>query len=176
MQKGLVIWFTGLPNAGKTTISKLLEKELKLKGYDVERIDSDEVPRSLTKELSSDWFIRQKQKSTNIIYVAKLLYKHRIIVLISSVGRLRKMRETARNEIDDFVEIYLRCSLNTRLERDQLAKYSRYPSTIHYYEEPNHPEMIIDTDQLSPNDAVQQILDYLSSQGMIAGAKVDEYT
>lgn len=113
MQKGLVIWFTGLPNAGKTTISKLLEKELKLKGYDVERIDSDEVPRSLTKELSSDWFIRQKQKSTNIIYVAKLLYKHRIIVLISSVGRLRKMRETARNEIDDFVEIYLRCSLNT---------------------------------------------------------------
>ncbi|MFC4769389.1 adenylyl-sulfate kinase [Effusibacillus consociatus] len=168
MQKGVVIWLTGLPNCGKTTISKQVKKELKSSGYIVELLDSDEVPRSLTKDLSPHWETRQREKSTNLIYVAKLLSKHNVIVLISSVGRLRKMRELARTDIKDFIEVYLKCPLDTRLERDTNGKYKRYPSTIHYFEEPDRPEIVIETDKSSPVQAARKILDYLSARGYIS--------
>ncbi|WP_171016964.1 adenylyl-sulfate kinase [Pseudalkalibacillus caeni] len=167
MQEGIVIWITGLPNAGKTTISKHVENELEKMGSLVERIDSDEVPKSLTKELSSDWKKRQQKKSTNLIYVAQLLCKHNVIVLISSVGRLKEMRDIARKSINNFVEVYLKYSLETRLQRDILEKYKRYPSTIYYYEEPDKPEIVINTHQVSTTDAAQKIIHFLKNQGYL---------
>lgn len=168
MQKGVVIWFTGLPNSGKTTVSKLVKSEIEALGYSVEILDSDEVPRSLTKELSPDWKTRQFQKCANLTFIAKLLYKHNIIVLISSVGRFQQLRANARNEIKDFVEVYLKCPQDVRLERDDKDKYKRYPTTIHYYEEPLNPEIMIQTNQCSPDRAAKKVIDYLTAHGYIS--------
>lgn len=90
MKKGVVIWFTGYPNAGKSTISRKVKQRLEEASLPVERIDSDEAPRSHTKDLSPDWRTCQFQKYANLTYIAQILYKHGIIVLISSVGRFRE--------------------------------------------------------------------------------------
>lgn len=168
MTQGIVLWFTGLPNSGKTTISTLVSKKLESMGYAVERLDSDEMPRSLTKDLSPDWTIRQKQKCTNILYIAKLLYKYNVIVLIASVGRFEEMREAARTDIPRFVEIYLKCPLDIRLLRDNKAKYERYPETIHYYEEPSNPEIMIESGKCSSDESVSAVIRYLIEQGYIS--------
>lgn len=168
MQKGVVVWFTGLPNAGKTTISKLVQERLEAMGCQVELLDSDEVPRSLTKDLSPDWVTRQRQKCTNLCFIAKLLHKHRFIVLIASVGRFREMRDMARRDIPDFIEVYLKCPQKTRLERDDKAKYRRYPETIHYYEEPEHPELTIETDRCPAEESAAKVIGYLAERGFIA--------
>jgi adenylylsulfate kinase len=168
MQKGVVVWFTGLPNSGKSTISKSVKNKLDSTGHTVELLDSDEVPRSLTKDLSPDWSIRQIQKCNNLIFISNILYKHNIIVLLSSVGRFRKMREKAREEIRDFVEVYLKCPLHVRLKRDGITqKYKRYPSTINVYQEPENPEILIETDLCPPDQAAVQVMDYLAEKGYI---------
>ncbi|TJY44075.1 adenylyl-sulfate kinase [Cohnella pontilimi] len=168
MNQGMVVWFTGLPNSGKSTVSRLVAEKLEAMGYAVERLDSDELPRSLTKELSPDWTTRQKQKCSNLIFIAKLLSKYKVIVLIASVGRFEQMRVAARTQIERYVEIYLKCSLETRLQRDDKTKYVRYPDTIHYYEEPALPEMTIPTDQYSPAESASAVIQYLMDQGYIA--------
>ncbi|WP_054949728.1 adenylyl-sulfate kinase [Numidum massiliense] len=167
MGKGFVIWFTGFPNAGKTTISKLVARYIEQSGHAVEILDSDELPRSLTKDLSPDWETRQVQKCTNLIYIAKLLYKYDVIVLISSVGRLQKMRDVARNEIADFVEVYLKCPLDVRLDRDTREKYRRHPATIHYYEEPAAAELTIETNKCSSEEAAVNVVDHLITHGYL---------
>lgn len=167
MTQGMVLWFTGLPNSGKTTISRMVSKQLESMGYPVERLDSDEMPRSITKDLSPDWTTRQKQKCTNLIYIAKLLYKYNVNVLIASVGRFDEMRKEARTDIPSFVEIYLKCPLDVRLQRDDKIKYQRYPETIHYYEEPRSPEITIESDKSSSEEAVSTVIRYLIAQGYI---------
>jgi adenylylsulfate kinase len=97
-----------------------------------------------------------------------MLYKHNIIVLLSSVGRFQKMRAKARNEIGDFIEVYLKCPLDVRLKRDTTTqKYERYPSTIHIYEEPENPEILIETDLCPPHHAVKQMIEYLAEKNYI---------
>ena len=167
MGKAFVLWFTGLPNSGKTTVSRLVAQQLESRGTRVERIDSDEVPRSLTKDLNADWVTRQKQKCSNLIYVAKVLHKHHVNVLIASVGRFQEMRDIARREIPDFVEVFLKCPLAVRLERDDKAKYHRYAQTIHYYEEPHHAEIIIDSGNQPSEEAAEKVIRYLDDNGYI---------
>lgn len=167
MQKGVVVWFTGLPNAGKSTTSKLVKRELEKLGTDVELLDSDEVPRTLTKDLSPDWKTRQYQKCTNLTYIAKLLLKRNVVVLIASVGRFEDVRANSRAELKDFVEVYLKCPQDVRLERDDKAKYVRHADTIYYYEDPVSPEILIETNQYAPEAAAQKVVDYLKTHGYI---------
>lgn len=166
-QKGLVVWFLGLPNAGKTTVSRLVAEKLISMEFIVERIDSDEVPRSLTKDLSPDWETRQRQKCANLIYISKLLCRQNVIVLLASVGRLKEMRSMAREQIGDYVEVFLTCSLETRLSRDELSKYKRYPNTIHYYEQSDDSELTIDTDQLDAEASADRIIVFLDESGFL---------
>lgn len=168
MKKGVVIWFTGYPNAGKSTISRKVNQRLKSAGYPVERIDSDEAPRSLTKDLSSDWRKRQFQKCANLTFISHILYKHGFIVLLSSVGRFRELRKSARQQIEDFLEVYLKCPLEIRLERDiDHGKYEQHAATIHYYEEPEAPELIIETDRCSADEAADAVIRLLYERGYI---------
>lgn len=167
MESGVVVWFTGLPNAGKSTISKLVREQLDAMGLPVELLDSDEVPRSLTKDLSKDWRTRQYQKCSNLTFIAKLLSRNQIHVLIASVGRFEELRQKARSELPNFVEVYLKCPQAIRLDRDDKAKYQRHPNTIHIYEEPVQPEITIETNHCTPKEAAQTVMDYLITNGYI---------
>ncbi|CAM2848847.1 adenylyl-sulfate kinase [Paenibacillus sediminis] len=168
MQNGAVIWFTGLPNSGKSTISRMVAGRLEAGGARIERLDSDEVPPSLTKELSPDWTTRQKQKCINLLYIAQLLARHHVNVLIASVGRLEEMRTLAHKTIDNFVEVHLDCPLEVRLARDEKAKYLRHSHTIHYYERSNEADLLLSTNILTPDQCTEQIIHYLIDRKMIA--------
>lgn len=167
MHEGVVVWFTGLPNSGKTTISRQVQIRLDAMGCRVERLDSDEVPRSLTKDLSQDWATRQRQKCTNLLFISKLLCKHNVIVLLASVGRFREMRDLAREEIGNFVEVYLKCPIEILLRRDETAKYERHPETIHYYEEPLSPDLTIETGLLPAGECADRIVRHLILRGYV---------
>lgn len=78
------------------------------------------------------------------------------------------MRENARQQIGDFLEVYLKCPLETRLKRDTFdKKYERHATTIHYYEEPEAPDRIIETDRYSADEAVHAVIRHLQSKGYI---------
>ncbi|KXG44276.1 adenylyl-sulfate kinase [Tepidibacillus decaturensis] len=118
MQQGLIIWFTGHSKSGKTTLSKLLFSELQQKGYRCYRLDSDTLPLSIIKPQADRWEERQRLKLENISFLSRLLYDNNYFVLIASVGRFSEWRELLRKQVPNFIEIYLTCPLEVRLERD----------------------------------------------------------
>lgn len=167
MQRSAVIWFTGHSKAGKTTLSKVLADQLTRLGKQVVRLDSDTLPVSIIKPQAKSWEKRQELKLENLVFLAKLLYDRQTIVLISAVGRFRKWREALRKQIPDFIEIYLYCPLETRLERDVEAKYKRNKEYFYFYEEPLHPDLTINTDKQSIQESLNQILHHLEGNNYL---------
>jgi adenylylsulfate kinase len=162
--KGVVVWFTGHSKAGKTTLTKLLYHELKQIPYKVIRLDSDTLPEGIIKPAALDWEQNQRQKNENLIFLSKLLFENGYIVLISSVGRYNHWREMLRSEVPHYLEIYLKCPLDVRIQRDK-AKYESHNEYFHFYEEPQNPDLIVKTDQLTPHESLQVILQLFQKRG-----------
>jgi adenylylsulfate kinase len=175
LQNGVTVWFTGLSGAGKTTISQLVESSLKAHGVKVEALDGDEVRRNLTAGLG---FTKEDRMRNNelVTYVAKLLTRNDVIVLASLISPYREMRSYARQEIGCFVEVYVRCSLEECIRRDVKGLYKKaingeitsFTGISDPFEEPNHSEIIIDTDLETVNACVEKILNYLKRHGYLA--------
>jgi adenylylsulfate kinase len=89
MGKHAVLWLTGHSRAGKTTLGKLLEQELKNRGCRVIRLDSDTLPRSIIKPGAESWEQRQQMKLENLCFLAKSFYSCDAFVIIAAVGRFR---------------------------------------------------------------------------------------
>jgi len=172
--KGFVIWLTGLPASGKTTIARLLEKELKSKGYKVESMDGDEVRKWLspTEGFTPEDRARHLRR---VMYVSHLLARNGVIVIASFVSPYRKVREEARKLIGDFIEVYVKCSLETVMKRDPKGLYRRaLKGEIKHmtgiddpYEEPENPEVIVDTEKLTPEECMKKILEKVKELGYI---------
>ena len=103
-EKGFVVWLTGLPGSGKTTIARILEQKLKERGFKVELLDGDEVRKWLSPEAG---FTREDRERhlRRVIYVSKLLTRHGVVVIASFVSPYRKIREEARKILENFVEV-----------------------------------------------------------------------
>src|SRR4051794_11384286 len=103
--RGVVVWFTGLSGAGKSTITSALAPDLVSSGRRVEILDGDVVRTHLSKGLG---FSREDRDENvaRIAFVAGLLAKHGVIVLVAAVSPNRGAREAARQSIGDFVEIF----------------------------------------------------------------------
>lgn len=169
LQQGLIIWFTGHSKSGKTTLSKLLFSELQQKGYRCYRLDSDTLPLSIIKPQADRWEERQRLKLENISFLSRLLYDNNYFVLIASVGRFSEWRELLRKQVPNFIEIYLTCPLEVRLERDFEKKYQTHRDYFDYYEKPNNPDVVIDTNHKQPNESVNLIMQYLQMKGFLKG-------
>lgn len=167
MQKRAVLWFTGHSKAGKTTLAKILADELRQMGYRVIRLDSDTLPVSIIKPQAESWEKRQQLKLENLSFLSRLLYQCDTIVLIAAVGRFRKWRELLKEQIPNYMEIYLKCPLNIRLERDVEAKYDKNKEYFHVYEEPTSPDLTIETDKMTPEESVDLILRQLKDKGYL---------
>ena len=113
--RGVTVWFTGLSGAGKTTIARAVEAALRARGVPVERLDGDVVRQSLTRDLG---FSREdrEQNIDRVAFVAKLLTRHGVICLASFISPYRSMRARARQEIGDFLEVYVTAPLATLIE------------------------------------------------------------
>jgi adenylylsulfate kinase len=171
VQSGFAIWLTGLPAAGKTSLARALRQRLAMHRIRTLILDSDDLRRVLTPnptytEEERDWFYGM------LAFLAAWLTQRNINVLIAATAHKRSYRDSARAQIMRFAEVYVRCSPETCQKRDPKGIYALahagqatdVPGVQVAYEAPLHPESIVDTDQLSPDEAAAAIIDHLQSK------------
>src|SRR5437868_7996086 len=122
LHQGFILWFTGLSGAGKSTLAERLVAEFKSRGYKVELLDGDEVRTHLSKGLG----FSREDRDTNIkriAFVAKLLTRNGVLCISAAIAPYREARGWARQEIGNFVEVYVKCPLDVCRERDVKGQY-----------------------------------------------------
>lgn len=162
---GFVIWLTGLPGSGKTTIARGLEKELEVRGLKFEVFDGDDVRRNLSKGLG---FSKEDRDTHNkrVIYVCKLLTRNGVNAIVSLISPYRSTRAYARKQLPKLLEVYLKCSIEECIRRDPKGLYKRalageiknMTGIQDPYEEPQNPEVILNTEHDSSKYNIQKVL------------------
>lgn len=166
--KGVAIWLTGLSSAGKTTIAHALYDEIRARGLRVELLDGDEVRHNLCKDLGFSKEDRD-ENIRRIAYVAGLLTRNGVIVLVSAISPYREARRKAREQIVNFVEIYVNAPLDVCESRDAKGLYKRARAgELHGmtgiddpYEPPTDPAFECRTDRESLAESVRKIMEGL---------------
>ena len=173
-RRGFTVWFTGLPSSGKTTLSRMLEKEIQARGLAVEVLDGDEVRQRLTKGLG---FSKEDRNENirRIAYVAKLLTRVGGVAITAAISPYRELRDKARDEIVNFVEVYVNCPLEVCIRRDVKGLYKKalngeipnFTGISDPYEPPLHYDVVVGTDMESPEASLRKILDKLLDLGYL---------
>ena len=165
-QRGKVIWFTGLSGSGKSTIAIELEKMLNEEGKAVYLLDGDNIRCGINSDLGfSDEDLNENIRL--ISEIAALFQDAGIITLVSFISPFRQMRRKARERVGEgnFVEVYVNTDLETCMERDPKGLYKKdiknFTGKDSGYEEPENPEIVLDTKKYSPRECAKQIFDYI---------------
>jgi adenylylsulfate kinase len=172
--RGVTLWFTGLSGAGKTTISRAVEQELRKRGCKVEILDGDIVRENLTKGLG----FSKEDRDTNIRrigFVAQLLTRNGVIVLVSAISPYRAIREEVRQQVGDFVEVFVNAPLAVCEERDVKGLYQRarageikmFTGIDDPYEPPLNPEIECRTNLETREESVAKVLAKLEELGYL---------
>ncbi|MCL6590472.1 MAG: adenylyl-sulfate kinase [Firmicutes bacterium] len=172
-QRGLVIWFTGLSGAGKSTIAVEVEKALLQQGKVAYRLDGDNIRRGLNSDLGFSEADRN-ENIRRITEVAALFKDAGVITLVAFITPFQKMRDGARERIgpESFIEIYVKAGLATCAARDPKGLYAKarqgeianFTGITSEYEEPRHPDLVIDTEQLTIDESVTQVMKYIKDK------------
>jgi adenylylsulfate kinase len=171
--QGFCLWFTGLSGAGKSTISDLVVPELIERGHRVEVLDGDVVRTNLSKGLG----FSKEDRDTNILrigFVAELLARNGVAVVVSAISPYREARDAVRANIGDFVEVYVNASVEEIAEhRDPKGLYKKalageidnFTGVSDPYEPPLNPDITVDTESCTPDEATTQVLAALEELG-----------
>ena len=124
MKTGAVIWMTGLSGSGKTTIAKQVEEVMKAQDRPLAILDGDEVRRDLSSDLGFSAEDREKH-NRRVIFVAKILARNGVNVVIPLISPYRKVREFAREQLPNFSEIWVRAPLAECIKRDPKGLYAK---------------------------------------------------
>jgi adenylyl-sulfate kinase len=173
-QRGFTLWFTGLSGSGKTAIAKLVEQELRSRGLKAERLDGDIVRKSLTRDLGFSKEDRDKNIE-RVTFVAKLLTRNGVAVLCSFISPYRERRAKSREEIGEFIEVYVECPVEVCAERDVKGLYAKafageikeFTGVSDPYEAPENPEIVCHTAEEAPEDSAAKVVGYLEEKGFI---------
>ncbi len=173
-QRGFTLWFTGLSGSGKTAIAKEVEQELRKRGLKVERLDGDTVRQGLTRDLGFSKEDRDKNIE-RVTFVAKLLTRNGVAVLCSFISPYRERRNLSRQEIGEFIEVYVECPLEECIRRDVKGMYARaiageipnFTGISDPYEPPENPEIICHTAQETLEESVAKVMAYLEERGYV---------
>lgn len=173
-QVGFTLWFTGLSGAGKSTIAHILEKKLKEKGLKAEILDGDIVRTHLSKGLG---FTKEDRDANirRIGYVASLLSRNGVIAITAAISPYREIRDEVREMHENFIEVYAKCPLDVLEKRDVKGLYKKarageipqFTGISDPYEEPQNPEIIVETDKDNPEDSANKILKWLREKGYL---------
>jgi len=167
-RKGITIWLTGMPGAGKSTASQLLAERLRRKGVAVEVLDGDVVRTHLSKGLGFSRADRD-ENVRRIGFVSGLLARNGIVAIVAAVSPYRATREEVRAQLANFVEVYVECPLSVLVERDPKGLYRRalageidhFTGVSDPYEPPLAPEVTLHTAQEAPEECVCKIWETL---------------
>jgi adenylylsulfate kinase len=175
--KSGLVWFTGLPSSGKSTIAHRVEKELFNRGIRIYVLDGDNVRHGLTSNLG---FSREDRKENlrRIVELSKLMVDAGLIVLAAFISPYREDREYVKSRFkgDNFLEIYVKCSVEECERRDPKGNYKKaragiikgYTGVSAPYEEPKNPDLLIDTEELDLERSVNKILELLDKKNFIS--------
>lgn len=174
-EKGFTIWFTGLSGAGKTTVSKLVEEELRRRGRKVEVLDGDVVRTNLSKGLG----FSKEDRDINIRrigFVCHILSRNGVAALAAAISPYREIRDENRKLIGEFVEVFCKCPLDVLVERDVKGLYKKaiageiknFTGVSDPYEEPTTPEVVCNTDVEAPEESAAKVIAKLEELGYLA--------
>ena len=174
--RGAVVWITGLSGAGKTTLALAAERALFERGCQVFVLDGDKVRNGLCADLGFS-LPERSENIRRIGEVARLFHEAGQIVLVSAISPLRADRERARALIPSpyFLEVYCRCPLAVCEERDPKGLYRKaragllpdFTGISSPYEEPLHPELIVDSANTSVEEEVARLIAELERRHIV---------
>jgi adenylyl-sulfate kinase len=173
---GLTLWFTGLSGAGKSTVAEIVERELRERGHQVEVLDGDVVRQNLSKGLG----FSKEDRDTNIrriAFVADLLSRNGVVAITAAISPYRHTRDEARALMDGrFVEIHVRASVEECARRDVKGLYEKafrgeikeFTGVSDPYEDPVDPELVLETEQESPEESARRVVELVEAQVEVA--------
>jgi len=172
--KSPVIWLTGIPGSGKTTLALELVKYYQQKGLPVDILDGDEIRKTLSKDLGLSPEDR-KEHNRRVIFVAKLLAKNGVTTIVPLISPYRETREYARKELPNFVEVWIKASVDECIKRDPKGLYKKalageitnLTGLQSPYEEPANPELVVNTERHSVKESIDMIISKLTELGYL---------
>ena len=168
---GRVIWLTGLPGAGKTTIVNRLKACMARNENGIEILDGDQIRKRLSADLGYSQDDRNEH-NRRVVFLAKLLVRNGVDVIVSLVSPYRENRKIARQEFDYFTEVYVKCSLDECIKRDPKGLYARalageiedMTGLGSPYEAPLSAEIVVDTESEDLGQCVNKILSHIGER------------
>lgn len=185
--KGFTIWFTGLPCSGKSTLAEKMEELLLERGMNVEVLDGDVVRTNLSKGLG----FSREDRDTNIRrigFVCNLLTRNGVVAVSAAISPYKSIRDEVRESIGRFVEVYVKAPVDVLKDRDvkgmwklaMAGKIKNFTGVDDPYEEPENPEVVVETDKESVDESAGKIIrtlevmEYIPSSGDIEYSAEEE--
>jgi adenylylsulfate kinase len=176
-QGGFTLWFTGLSGSGKSTIAHLVGPALDERGHVVEYLDGDTVRTHLSKGLG---FSREDRDAhiERVGWVASRLTRHGGAVIVAAISPYEETRRNARAMVEafgPFVEVYVKASVDECARRDVKGLYAKafageikeFTGVSDPYEEPASPELVLDTEEHTPEESARLVLETLEALGLV---------
>ena len=167
-----VIWLTGIPASGKTTLANELKKYYDQNSHPCDILDGDEIRKTLSKDLGFSPEDR-KEHNRRVIFIAKILAKNVVTTIIPLISPYRETRNNARKILPNFFEVWVKASLDECKRRDPKGLYKKAEAGELQnltglqapYEEQQNPELIVDTENHTVEESVNLIISTLKKLG-----------
>lgn len=168
IDRGVVVWLTGLPGSGKTTLATAAAERLRRMGYRVEVLDGDWVRKTINPDAG---FTREERRRhlMRVAWIARLLARNGVIVFCSFVSPYRDVRRDVRRIVEEevpFVEVYVKCPVEECVKRDPKGLYRKalrgeikhFTGISDPYEPPESPDLVLDTVNNSVEENVERLV------------------
>ena len=172
---GFTLWLTGLPRSGKSTVASLIAGRLRAGGVErIEVLDGDVVREGLCRDLGFSRADRT-ENIRRITFVSKLLTRNGVVVIVAAISPYREDRELAREEIQSFVEVWCKASVDACAARDYKGLYEKarrgeidnLTGVNDPYEEPDDADLVLDTESESPEQSANRVMEVLAETGLL---------
>jgi adenylyl-sulfate kinase len=174
LEDGCTVWFTGLSGAGKSTVSSIVEAEMRKRDLRVEVLDGDVIRTHLSKGLG----FSKADRDTNIRrigWVCEVLARNGVVAVAAAISPYREIRDEVRGKVGRFVEVYMECPVPVLADRDVKGLYKKalageiknFTGVDDPYEPPEKPEVVVDTDKETVEESTDKIIRTLEMLGYI---------